>query len=83
MLMRLLDVVCTCPYTKRLYLIESVRAKMKSLSSTPQTHTSSDASSKDRMTPRSLREKYTFIREIGHRTQGRIYLAERNVENFV
>ena len=32
-------------------------------------------------TPPSLREKYTFIREIGHGTQGRIYLAEQNSDH--
>ena len=28
-------------------------------------------------TPRSLEEKYQFVREIGHGSQGRVYLAER------
>ncbi len=32
-------------------------------------------------TPPSLHEKYTLIREIGHGTQGRIYLAERNSDH--
>ena len=32
-------------------------------------------------TPPSLREKYTLIREIGHGTQGRIYLAEQNSDH--
>ena len=32
-------------------------------------------------TPPSLRDKYTFIREIGHGTQGRIYIAEQNSDH--
>ena len=33
-------------------------------------------------TPASLCDKYTFIKEIGHGTQGRIYLAENNADHF-
>ena len=33
-------------------------------------------------TPASLRDNYTFIKEIGHGTQGRIYLAENNTDHF-
>ena len=53
---------------------------MESLSPTIQTQTQPDASPKENNTPHSLRDKYTFIYEIGHGTQGRIYLAERNAD---
>ncbi|MBO4350640.1 MAG: serine/threonine protein kinase, partial [Proteobacteria bacterium] len=33
-------------------------------------------------TPASLRDKYTLIQEIGHGTQGRIYLAETTADHF-
>ena len=35
------------------------------------------------LTPESLRDKYTFEREIGHGTQGRIYLAKRNEDGLM
>ena len=35
------------------------------------------------LTPHSLGEKYTFIREIGHGTQGRIYQAKRNEDGLM
>ena len=57
------------------------------LSSETSTDSQSEVDSKQKQkssiqTPASLRDKYTFIKEIGHGTQGRIYLAENNADHF-
>ena len=55
---------------------------LKPIQTAPNTPQQIEQSGKPNLeTPHSLRDKYTFIREIGHGTQGRIYLAEQNSDH--